>query len=39
MKMKVYVNLPVKDLEKSKGVFSNLGFEFNEKFADENAAV
>jgi len=35
MSMNVYVNLPVKDLEKSKKFFSKLGFEFNEKFSDE----
>jgi len=35
MSMKVYVNLPVKDLDKSKEFFSKLGFEFNEKFTDE----
>jgi len=33
--MKVYVNLPVKNLEKSKEFFSKLNFEFNEKFTDE----
>ena len=35
MAMNVYVNLPVKDLEKSKDFFSKLGFEFNQKFTDE----
>jgi len=35
MTPKIYVNLPVKDLEKSKGFFSKLGFTFNEKFTDE----
>jgi len=35
MTMNVYVNLPVKNLEKSKGFFSKLGFEFNQKFTDE----
>jgi len=34
----IYVNLPVKDLETSKGFFSELGFEFNPQFSDENAA-
>jgi len=33
--MNVYVNLPVKDLEKSKEFFSKLGFEFKQKFTDE----
>ena len=35
MTMNVYVNLPVKNLEKSKDFFSKLGFEFNQKFTDE----
>jgi len=35
MAMNVYVNLPVKDLEKSKEFFSKLGFKFNQKFTDE----
>jgi uncharacterized protein len=34
----IFVNLPVKDLEASKGFFSELGFEFNPEFSDENAA-
>ncbi|MGG3574019.1 VOC family protein [Bacillus gobiensis] len=34
----IFVNLPVKDLEKTKEFFSKIGFEFNEKFTDENAA-
>jgi predicted lactoylglutathione lyase len=32
------VNLPVKDLEKTKDFFSKIGFEFNEQFTDKNAA-
>jgi predicted lactoylglutathione lyase len=34
----IFVNLPVKDLEKTKDFFSEIGFEFNEQFTDENAA-
>jgi len=34
----IFVNLPVKDLERSKQFFSSLGFSFNPQFTDENAA-
>jgi predicted lactoylglutathione lyase len=34
----IFVNLPVKDLEASKGFFGELGFEFNPEFTDESAA-
>ncbi|MCK6546979.1 VOC family protein [Myxococcota bacterium] len=34
----IFVNLPVRDLERSKAFFSKLGFEFNPKFTDEKAA-
>ncbi|MBS3093362.1 VOC family protein [Candidatus Pacearchaeota archaeon] len=34
----IFVNLPVKDLQKTKAFFSELGFEFNQKFTDDNAA-
>jgi predicted lactoylglutathione lyase len=34
----IYVNLPVRDLNKSKEFFSSLGFGFNPKFTDDNAA-
>jgi len=34
----IYVNLSVKNLEKSKEFFSNLGFTFNPQFSDEKAA-
>jgi len=34
----IFVNLPVKDLKKSMDFFKKLGFSFNEKFTDENAA-
>lgn len=35
---KIFVNLPVRDLERSKAFFSKLGFEFNPQFTDDNAA-
>jgi uncharacterized protein len=35
---KMFVNLPVRDLEKSMSFFSRLGFTFNPKFTDEKAA-
>ena len=35
---KMFVNLPVRDLKKSMAFFSALGFTFNPKFTDENAA-
>jgi uncharacterized protein len=35
---KIFVNLAVRDLKKSMGFFSTLGFEFNPKFSDEKAA-
>ncbi|ETP68641.1 extradiol dioxygenase [Planococcus glaciei] len=34
----IYVNLPVKDLEKSKGFFNSLGFEFHPEMTDEKGA-
>jgi predicted lactoylglutathione lyase len=33
----MFVNLPVKDLSKSVDFFTQLGFEFNPRFTDENA--
>lgn len=38
MSTKVFINLPVKDLEKSKAFFGALGFTFNPQFTDDNAA-
>jgi hypothetical protein len=38
MATKIFVNLPVKDLDKSKEFFTKLGFTFNPKFTGENAA-
>lgn len=35
---KLFVNLAVSDLNKSKEFFSKLGFEFNPKFTDDKAA-
>lgn len=37
MSTKIFVNLPVKDLEKSKAFFSKLGYSFNPQFTDEKA--
>ncbi|MGH2942610.1 MAG: VOC family protein [Solirubrobacteraceae bacterium] len=34
----IFVNLPVKDLDASKGFFGELGFAFEPQFTDENAA-
>lgn len=38
MATKVFINLPVKDLDKSMTFFSGLGFTFNPQFTDEKAA-
>lgn len=38
MATKIFVNLPVKDLEKSKAFFGKLGFSFNAQFTNEVAA-
>lgn len=38
MSTKIFVNLPVKDLEKSKEFFEKLGYTFNEQFTDKTAA-
>ncbi len=35
---KIFVNLPVRDLERAKGFFAKLGFAFNPQFTDERAA-
>lgn len=37
MPRKIFVNLPVQNLDKSVDFFSQLGFEFNPQFTDENA--
>jgi hypothetical protein len=38
MSRKIFVNLPVRDLNKSKDFFGRLGFSFNPQFTDETAA-
>ena len=38
MATQIFVNLPVKDLDKSKAFFGSLGYSFNPQFTDENAA-
>src|SRR5688572_16074460 len=38
MATKVFINLPVKNLDKSKKFFEGLGYEFNLQFSDEKAA-
>jgi len=38
MAREIYVNLPVHNLERSKRFFSSLGFGFEPKFSDDNAA-
>ena len=37
MKTKIFVNLPIKDLNKSVAFFTKVGFSFNPQFTDENA--
>ncbi|MBC7947806.1 MAG: VOC family protein [Chitinophagaceae bacterium] len=37
MEKQIYVNLPVKDLNKTVEFFTALGFKFNPQFTDENA--
>lgn len=34
----IFVNLPVKDLQKTMSFFTKLGFTFNKQFTDEKAA-
>lgn len=38
MSTKIFINLPVKNLEKSMTFFKSLGYSFNPQFTDENAA-
>jgi len=38
MATQVFINFPVKDLEKSKTFFGALGYTFNPQFTDESAA-
>lgn len=37
MSRKIFINLPVQDLQKSIDFFTHLGFTFNPQFTDENA--
>jgi predicted lactoylglutathione lyase len=37
VKTKIFVNLPVKDLNETIEFFTKLGFKFNPQFTDENA--
>jgi predicted lactoylglutathione lyase len=37
MATKIFVNLPVKDLNKSVAFFTSLGYKFNAQFTDETA--
>jgi uncharacterized protein len=37
MAKKIFVNLPIKDVNKSKQFFTKLGFEYNAQFSNENA--
>jgi uncharacterized protein len=36
--LKIFVNLPVKDLDKSMAFFKSVGFSFNPQFTDKTAA-
>lgn len=38
MPRQIYANLPVRNLERSKRFFTQLGFGFEPKFTDESAA-
>lgn len=38
MNTQIYVNLPVKNLDKSKAFFSSLGYSFNAQFTNEQGA-
>jgi predicted lactoylglutathione lyase len=37
MATQIFVNLPVKDLNKSVAFFTHLGYQFNQQFTDENS--
>lgn len=39
MSKQIFVNLPVKDLPRSREFFTELGFSFNEEMCDDNAAA
>lgn len=38
MNQQIYINLPVRDLSRSKAFFSALGYGFNPQFTDDKAA-
>jgi uncharacterized protein len=38
MTKQIWLNLPVKNIEKSKQFFSKIGFSFNEEYSNENSA-
>lgn len=38
MARKIFVNLPIKDMERSRAFFSALGFSFNPQFTNEQGA-
>ncbi|HCY16875.1 MAG: extradiol dioxygenase [Curvibacter sp. GWA2_64_110] len=38
MNQQIYVNLPVRDLERSRAFFSALGYSFNPQFSNEQGA-
>ena len=38
MPTQIFVNLPVKDLNKSMSFFTSMGYHFNKQFTDERAA-
>jgi uncharacterized protein len=38
MNKQIYVNLPVKNLERTKAFFASLGFSFNQQFTNDDAA-
>jgi uncharacterized protein len=38
MSRQIYVNLPIRNMERSKVFFSNLGFAFNPQFTNEQGA-
>lgn len=37
MNQKIFVNLPVKNIEKTRAFFSSLGYSFNPQFSNDNA--
>ncbi|MFK3737008.1 VOC family protein [Massilia sp. TN1-12] len=39
MNKQIILNVPVKDLDKSKAFFSALGFTFSDRFSSDNAAL